>query len=116
MASVSIARRGSHGRRQGPGVTCRIEDSEPVATGTVDPKPMREPTFEHRRLAHAFLALSDDPEPVPPRRSPGRVLCALAGTIVLALAAPLAWNQSAATAAVKGPVAEEADDDDGGGE
>jgi hypothetical protein len=73
---------------------------------------MREPTFEHRRLAHAFLALTDDPEPARPR-SPCRALCAAAAAIVLAIAAPLAWDQSTATATPKSPVAEEADDDGG---
>jgi hypothetical protein len=101
------------GGREGPAVRRRIEDFDSPALGTCRSERMREPTFEHRRLAHAFLALSDDPEPAP-RRSAYRALCAVAAAIVLALAAPLAWDQSTATATTKSPVAEEADDDGGG--
>jgi hypothetical protein len=88
----------------------------PSQRAAVECERMRETTFEHRRLAHAFLALSDDPEPELGRRSLARTLCAVAATVVLALAAPLAWDQSEATAASKSTVAEEADDDDDGGE
>jgi hypothetical protein len=100
------------GGRQGPAARWRIRDFDAGAVGTCRSERMREPTFEHRRLAHAFLALADDPA-APPRRSPARVVCAVAAAIVLALAAPLAWDQSTATATNKSPVAEEADDDGG---
>jgi hypothetical protein len=66
----------------------------------------------HRHLADAFLALSDGATP-PSSPSGRRALCAVAAALVLALAAPLAWNQSAATAATKAAVAEEADDEGG---
>ena len=39
-------------------------------------------------LAHAFLALADDPEPVDQRTLP-RVLAAAVATVVLAVGAPL---------------------------
>jgi hypothetical protein len=69
-----------------------------------------QPALEHRRLAEAFLALSDEPEPRP-ARSRLRTTCAAAAAVVLALAAPLTWDGPAATASTKSPVAEEADDD-----
>jgi hypothetical protein len=77
-------------------------DCERAATGTLWPVErrsvvdvMRESPSAHR-LARAFLALSDDAEPAPPRSSPYRALCAVTAAIVLALAAPLAWDESAA--------------------
>ena len=89
---------------------------------------MRPPTDEHRdrafcrhsHLAAVYLALGDDLQTTPPRRSAPRVVCALAAGVVLALAAPLAWvspaprDQPAATAAVKA-AGIEADDEDAGG-
>jgi len=83
-------------------------------------------TSAHRRLADAYLALSDDPARAAPQRSAPRTLGAVAAAIVLALSAPLAWtsaaagqppaDQPAATAAGKaampGPEVDE-DDEDG---
>jgi hypothetical protein len=76
----------------------------------------------HRRLAGAYLALADDPEPLPAQRSLPRALGALAAAIALAFAAPLAWaaagpnrppaDQPAATAVGKASLPH-ADDDDG---
>ena len=88
---------------------------------------MEAPTSAHRRLARAYLALSDDPATSAPQRSAPRALGAIAAAIVLALAAPAAWasassgrppaDQPAATAAGKGAVpGPEADDDDGDGD
>jgi hypothetical protein len=79
-------------------------------------------TSKHSNLAHAYLALADDPEPSPNQRSVPRALCALAAALVLAVAAPLAWasageprDQPVATAGSKaGGV--EGDDDDGDGD
>jgi hypothetical protein len=86
---------------------------------------MRELSPTHRRLASAYLALADGPEPPPVQRSLPRSLGAVAATLVLALAAPLAWagtapgklptDQPTATAAGKANAeALAADDDDGG--
>jgi ferric-dicitrate binding protein FerR (iron transport regulator) len=89
---------------------------------------MRPPTDEHRELASCrhshlaavYLALGDDLQAPPPRRSAPRVVCALAAGVVLALAAPLAWvspaprDQLAATAAGKA-AGVELDDEDAGG-
>jgi hypothetical protein len=83
---------------------------------------MRPSTAEYSHLAGAYLALADDPEPVPEQRSPARALCALAAGLVLALAAPLAWvapgkprDLPAATASGKaGAVV--ADGDEAGGD
>jgi hypothetical protein len=85
---------------------------------------MRELSPTHRRLASAYLALLDDPEPPPVQRSLPRSVGALAATVILALAGPLAWaatapgrlpaDQPAATAAGKafgGAVAADDDDD-----
>jgi hypothetical protein len=77
-----------------------------------------------RRLAGAFLALADDPAPTASQRSVPRVVTALAATVTLALAAPLAWaatapgklpaSPPAATATAKAALAgPHADDDDG---
>jgi hypothetical protein len=81
-------------------------------------------TPTHRRLAGAYLALGDDPDPPPSQRSLPRALSAVAVAITVAFAAPLAWvaagphglppDQPAATAAGKAAVAPQADDDDGG--
>jgi hypothetical protein len=87
---------------------------------------MEAPTSAHRRLARAYLALSDDPAASAPQRSAPRVLGAVVATVVLALAAPTAWaaaasgrppaDQPAATPAAKGAMpGPEADDDDGDG-
>ena len=98
------------------GVAGSFAPSRPTEMGDVTPT--------HRRLAGAYLALGDDPEPPPSQRSLPRALSALAVAITLALAAPLAWvaagphrpppDQPAATAAGKAAVAPQADDDDGG--
>jgi hypothetical protein len=84
---------------------------------------MGDVTRTHRRLAGAYLALGDDPEPPPSQRSVPRAVGALAAAITLALAAPLAWaaagphrlpaEQPAATPAGKAALAPQADDDDG---
>jgi hypothetical protein len=76
-----------------------------------------------RRLAGAFLALGDDPAPPANQRTVPRVVAALAATVTLALAAPLAWaatapgklpaDQPAATTSAKAGPAAQADDDDG---
>lgn len=86
---------------------------------------MRQLSLTHRRLASAYLALADDPEPPPAQRSVPRSVGALAATVTLALAAPLAWaatapgklpaDQPAATPAGKASAgALAADDDDDG--
>ena len=71
---------------------------------------------EQPNLARAFLALVDDPEPPEPARSLPRVVCALAASVALALAAPLAWASArdlppAAPAAKAGAPAEAEDDE-----
>jgi hypothetical protein len=72
-------------------------------------------------LAQAFLALGDNDAAAPERPSPVLVVAVIAATIVLALAAPLAWasapgqklsDQPAATAPSKAAVP--APDDDVG--
>jgi hypothetical protein len=83
-------------------------------------------TPTRRRLAGAYLALGDDPDPLVAQRSAPRVIGALAATVALALAAPLAWaaagpdrppaDQPAATPAGKAAVALPADDDDADGD
>ena len=89
---------------------------------------MRPPTDAHRdlascrhsHLAAVYLALGDDLQAVPPRRSVPRAVCALAAGVVLALAVPLAWvspaprDQPAATVAGKA-AGVEIDDEDAGG-
>jgi hypothetical protein len=85
---------------------------------------MRELSETQRHLAGAYLALGDDPEPPPAQRSLPRSVGALAATLTLALAAPLAWaatapgklpaDQPTATAAGKASAALAADDDDDG--
>jgi hypothetical protein len=87
------------------------------------PDPMGDVTPSHRRLAGAYLALGDDPEPPLGQRSVPRAVGALAAAITLALAAPLAWaaagpdrvpaDQPAATQTGKAAPAQPADDDDG---
>jgi hypothetical protein len=57
-------------------------------------------------LAAAFLALSDGPAPSAARPL-RRKLCAVAAALVLACAAPLAWDQSTATFATKQAITEE---------
>jgi hypothetical protein len=84
---------------------------------------MGDVTPTHRRLAGAYLALGDDPEPPSSQRSVPRALGALAVATTLALAAPLAWaaagpnrlpaDQPAATPTGKAALALPADDDDG---
>jgi hypothetical protein len=84
---------------------------------------MGDVTPTHRRLAGAYLALGDDPQPTVPQRSLPRALSAVATAITLAFAVPLAWaaaapdrlpvDQPAATAAGKAALAPPADDDDG---
>ena len=69
-------------------------------------------------LARAYLALADDPGPALAQRSLPRALLALLATLVLAVAAPLAWASAArgdtrdvpAATTVK---ATDADEDDG---
>jgi hypothetical protein len=83
---------------------------------------MGDVTATHRRLAGAYLALGDDPEPPLSQRSVPRALGALAAALTLAFAAPLAWaaagpdrlpaDQPAATAAGKAALPH-GDDDDG---
>jgi hypothetical protein len=74
-------------------------------------------------LALAYLALADDPAPATPQASLPRAVVALIATLVLALAAPLAWvsvahgqprDTPAATAAKGGHAEDDGDDDDGG--
>lgn len=84
---------------------------------------MGDVTPSHSRLAGAYLALGDDPEPPLGQRSLPRAVGALAAAITLALAAPLAWaaaapdrppaDQPAATPTGKAALALSADDDDG---
>jgi hypothetical protein len=79
----------------------------------------------HPPLACAYLALADDPTPAAAQRSLPRGFVALVATLVLALAAPLAWVSAArgeprdtpTATAVKGSHAEDddGDEDDGDG-
>ena len=46
---------------------------------------------DHHRLAHAFLALTDDGTPEPPRPRLSKPVAAFAAALVLAVAAPLTW-------------------------
>ena len=79
---------------------------------------MGDVTPTHRRLAGAYLALGDDPEPPLSQRSVPRAVGALAAAITLAFAAPLACpdrlpaDQPAATAVGKAALPH-GDDDDG---
>jgi len=83
---------------------------------------MGDVTPTHRRLAGAYLALGDDPEPPLSQRSVPRAVGALAAALALAFAAPLAWaaagpsrlpaDQPAATAVGKASLPY-GDDDDG---
>jgi hypothetical protein len=85
------------------------------------PQPMEAVTPTDRRLAGAFLALADAAEPMPNQRSVPRVVAALAVTVTLALAAPLAWavtapgklpaDPPAAMTTAKAVLAAQADDD-----
>jgi hypothetical protein len=74
----------------------------------------------HSHLAAVYLALGDDVQALPARRSVSRGLCAVAAGVVLALAAPLAWvspvprDQPAATVAGKA-AGVELDDEDADG-
>jgi len=77
----------------------------------------------HPPLAHAYLALADDPAPPAVQRSLTRVLLALVATVVLAFAAPQAWASIArgeprdtptATVVKAGHGDDDADDDDWG--
>jgi hypothetical protein len=62
-------------------------------------------------VARAFLALSDDPG-FAPRPRLRRAVCAAVAAFVLAVAAPLAWDQSAATTPSKSAVvADDAEDE-----
>jgi hypothetical protein len=71
----------------------------------------------HSHLAAVYLALGDDLQAAPPRRSVPRGVCALAAGVVLALAMPLAWvwpaprDQPAATVAGKAAGVEFDDED-----
>ena len=53
------------------------------------------------RLARAFLALTDDAAPEPPRRSAPTVVVAALATLTLAVAAPLSWMAPVARAPQK---------------
>lgn len=82
---------------------------------------MQPPPPAHRRLAHAYLALADDPEAPVGQHSVPRMVVALAATIVLAFATPLAWvtavpgePRDALAATLVKAAAEEDDGDDGG--
>ena len=77
----------------------------------------------HPPLAHAYLALVDDPAPAVGQRSLSRAVPALIAALVLALAAPQAWistahgqprDTPAATAVKAGHAEDDGDDDDGG--
>ena len=46
---------------------------------------------DHHRLAHAFLALTDDGAPAPAAPAVSKTVAAFAAALVLALAAPLTW-------------------------
>jgi hypothetical protein len=57
---------------------------------------------DHHRLAHAFLALTDDGAPeAPPRPSLSKPVAAFAAALALALAAPLTWMAPAPVSAGK---------------
>jgi hypothetical protein len=79
----------------------------------------------HPPLAHAYLALADDPAPAMAQRSLPRAALALIAALLMALATPLAWVSAArgeprdtpAATAVKAGHAEDDDDDaDGDGD
>src|SRR3954452_16679049 len=59
------------------------------------PQPMEALTPPDRRLAGAFLALADGGEAPANQRSVPRIVAALAATVTLALAGPLAWAVTA---------------------
>jgi hypothetical protein len=74
-------------------------------------------------LAHAYLALADDPGPAAVQRSLPRIVVALLAAVALALAAPVAWaageprDPPAATPVKAGPADDDdADDDDPDGD
>lgn len=46
---------------------------------------------DHQRIAHAFLALTDDFAPEAVQRSLFKIAAAFAAVLVLALAAPMTW-------------------------
>jgi hypothetical protein len=54
---------------------------------------------DHHRMAHAFLALTDDVETEVAQRSLVKTLAAFAAALVLAFAAPVTWIAPAAPAA-----------------
>jgi hypothetical protein len=71
----------------------------------------------HASLAQTYLAIADDPMPPADQRSATRALCAVVATVVLALAAPLAWTAAASGKPLDLPAATVAkgsgsDDDD----
>ncbi len=71
----------------------------------------------HPPLAHAYLALADDPEPATVQRSLPRIVVALVAAIAVAVAPPLAWasgepRDAPAATAVKAGHAEDDDGDD----
>ena len=75
------------------------------------------PPAAHTPLARAYLALGDDPAPATAQSSLPRAVVALIATLVLALAAPLAWVSAARgeprdTPAATSVKAGHADDDD----
>jgi hypothetical protein len=52
---------------------------------------MEAPSPAHRPLAHAYLALADDPDAPLGQHTVPRMVVALVAAIVLAFAGPLAW-------------------------
>jgi hypothetical protein len=81
---------------------------------------MELPPSAHRPLAHAYLALADDPDPTAGQHTVPRMFVAVAAAIVLAFAAPLAWASAvrgeprdAPTATVVKAGGAEEDGDDG---
>ena len=80
---------------------------------------MEPPPPAYRPLAHAYLALADDPDAAVGQRTVPRMLVALAAAIVLAFAAPVAWvsampgeprDSPAATLVKAGAVEDDGDD------
>jgi hypothetical protein len=81
---------------------------------------MEPPTPAHRTLAHAYLALADDPDAAVGQHTVPRMLVAVVAATALAFSAPVAWASAApgeprdspAATLVKAGGAEEDEDSD----
>ena len=82
------------GGAQDPVPASRKRDCGRTAPGNPPASIMVHASSSHPRIAQAFLALADDPGAPPPQRTVPRVLGAVAATLVLAVAGPVAWASS----------------------